>query len=149
MKYIDRPQPETGLDGKFSLQYTAAAAMLDGKVGIDTFTDERRYRPDMVDLLAKITLTQDPSIVGDFHHMHVAIEADLADGSRVTAVCRGPKGSWGVPLEPSAHRDKLLDCFGRALPAAKVDELIGMFERLESLGAGGVAQLVALIASST
>src|SRR5450756_293233 len=27
MKYIDRPQPATGLDGKFSLQYTAAAAM--------------------------------------------------------------------------------------------------------------------------
>ncbi len=149
MKYIDRPQPATGLDGKFSLQYTAAAAMLDGRVGIDTFTDERRHRPDMVDLLAKITLTQDPSIVGDFHHMHVAIEADLADGSRVNAVCRGPQGAWGVPLEPSAHRDKLLDCFGRALPAAKVDALIGLFERLDTLDAGGVEKLVALIALST
>ena len=148
MKYIDRPQPATGLDGKFSLQYTAAAAMLDGKVTIDSFTDERRFRPDMVDLLAKITLTQDSSIIGDFHHMHVAIEADLADGSRVTAICRGPKGSWGVPLEPSAHRDKLLDCFSRALPAAKVEELLGFFERLESLDAGGVKNLVALIASS-
>ena len=149
MKYVDRPQPATGLDGKFSLQYTAAAAMLDGKVGIDTFTDERRFRPDMVDLLAKITLTQDPSISGDFHHMHVAIEANLADGSRVEAICRGPKGSWGVPLAPSDHRVKLLDCFRRALPADKVDDLIGLFERLESLDAGGVEKLVALIASST
>ena len=35
MKYVDRPQPATGLDGKFSLQYTAACAMLDGKVTID------------------------------------------------------------------------------------------------------------------
>lgn len=149
MKYVDRPQPATGLDGKFSLQYTAAAAMLDGKVGIDTFTDERRHRPDMVELLAKISLAQDPSIVGDFHHMHVAIEADLTDGSRVEAICRGPKGSWGVPLAPSDHRVKLLDCFRRALPADQVDELIGLFERLETLDAGGVAQLVALIASST
>ena len=149
MKYVDRPQPATGLDGKFSLQYTAAAAMLDGKVGIDTFTDERRHRPDMVELLAKISLTQDASIVGDFHHMHVAIEADLTGGSRVEAICRGPKGSWGVPLAPSDHRVKLLDCFRRALPADKVDELIGLFERLETLDAGGVAQLVALIASST
>ena len=120
MKYIDRPQPATGLDGKFSLQYTAAAAMLDGKVGIDTFTDERRFRPDMVGMLAKITLTQDASIIGDFHHMHVAIEADLADGGRVSAICRGPKGSWGVPLAPSDHRDKLNDCFHRALPAVPV-----------------------------
>ena len=149
MKYVDRPQPATGLDGKFSLQYTAAAAMLDGKVGIDTFTDERRFRPDMVELLAKISLAQDPSIVGDFHHMHVAIEAGLTDGSRVEAICRGPKGSWGVPLAPSDHRVKLLDCFRRALPAAKVDELIGLFDRLETLDAAGVAQLVALIASST
>ena len=149
MKYVDRPQPATGLDGKFSLQYTAAAAMLDGKVGIDTFTDERRHRPDMVELLAKISLTQDASIVGDFHHMHVAIEADLTGGSRVEAICRGPKGSWGVPLAPSDHRVKLLDCFRRALPADKVDELIGLFERLETLDAGGVARLVALIASST
>ena len=149
MKYIDRPQPAAGLDGKFSLQYTAAAAMLDGKVSIGTFTDERLRRADMVDLLAKITLTQDPSIVGDFHRMHVAIEADLADGSRVSAVCRGPKGAWGVPLEPSAHRDKLIDCCSRALPADKVDELIGLLERLEILDAGGVARLVALIASSS
>ena len=149
MKYIDRPQPATGLYGKFSLQYTAAAAMLDGKVGIDTFTDERRSRADMAAMLAKISLTQDPSIVGDFHHMHVAIEADLADGSRVSAICRGPQGAWGVPLDPSAHRDKLLDCLGRALPAAEVDTLIGLLERLDTLDAAGVRNLVALITSST
>lgn len=149
MKYIDRPQPATGLDGKFSLQYGAAAAMLDGKVGIASFTDERRHRADMVGLLAKITLTQDPSIVGDFHHMHVAIEADLIDGSRISAICRGPKGSWGVPLDPAAHRDKLLDCMSRALPPAQVDELLGLFERIEALDAGGVKKLIALIASAT
>ena len=29
MRYVDRPRPKTGLDGKFSMQYTAAAALLD------------------------------------------------------------------------------------------------------------------------
>ena len=37
MAYVNRPRPKTGLDGKFSLQYTAASALLDGKVGIRTF----------------------------------------------------------------------------------------------------------------
>jgi 2-methylcitrate dehydratase PrpD len=148
MKYIDRPQPVTGLAGKFSLQYTAAAAMLDGKVGIDSFTEERRHRPDMVELLANITLTQDAAIVGDFHHMHVAIDTELDSGVTVGAICRGPQGAWGVPLAPSAHRDKLTDCLRRALPPAKMDELLGMFERLDTLDADGVARLVALIASS-
>ena len=149
MNYVDRPQPVTGLAGKFSLQYTAAAAILDGKVGIDTFTDERRFRADMVELLGKITLIQDESIVGDFHHMHIAIEADLADGSHVSAICRQPKGSWGMPpLTPADHREKLLDCFHRALPAAQVGAVIDLFERLDTLDQSGVGKLSALIASS-
>ena len=36
----NRPQPRVGLEGKFSIQYAAAAALLDGAVGIQTFTDE-------------------------------------------------------------------------------------------------------------
>ena len=149
MNYVDRPQPVTGLAGKFSLQYTAAAAILDGKVGIDTFTDERRFRADMVELLGKITLIQDESIVGDFHHMHIAIEADLTDGSHVSAICRQPKGSWGVPpLTPADHREKLLDCFHRALPATQVGAVIDLFERLETLDQSGVGKLSALLASS-
>ena len=38
----DRPQPRSGLEGKFSFQYTAATALIDGHVGIDSFTDEKR-----------------------------------------------------------------------------------------------------------
>src|SRR4029077_901658 len=47
MKYIDRPRPQTGLDDKFSFQYTVAAALLDGRVGIDTFAGSRRFSDDM------------------------------------------------------------------------------------------------------
>lgn len=148
MKYVDRSQPLTGLAGKFSLQYAAAAAMLDGKVNIDTFTDERRFRPDMVAMLERITLNQDASIVGDFHHMHISIEAELTNGERVSAICRSPKGAWGAPMGPTDHRDKLLDCFNRALAPAQVSELIGLFEKLETLDAAGVAAISVLIAGN-
>src|SRR4029077_17744858 len=30
-EYVNRPQPKTGLDGKFSVQYTTAVALLDGE----------------------------------------------------------------------------------------------------------------------
>lgn len=148
MKYTDRPQPATGLDGKFSLQYGAAAAMLDGRVGIDTFSDERRFRPDMVAMLGAITLTQDPAIPGDFHHMHVAIDAELADGRTVRAVCRGPQGAWGVPLDPAAHRDKLRDCLARALSPGDVDRLIDLSGRLDTLDAAGMATLIGILATA-
>ncbi len=146
MKYVDRPQPRTGLDGKFSLQYLAAAALLDGKVRIDTFTDERRFRADMEALLGKITLVQDESIPGDFHHMHIGIEVELVDGTHLAAICRAPRGSWGVPLAPGEHRGKLEDCLARALPPARAEQLIDGLDRLEKLDAPGVAKLVALIA---
>ena len=146
MKYVDRAQPGDGLDGKFSLQYTAAAALLDGAVNIDTFVDERRFRADMVALLGKTTLVQDASIAGDFHHMRVEIEVELDDGTRLAAVCHGPQGSWGVPLARDDHRAKLRDCVGRALPSARTDELLDALDRLERQDAAGVAKIMALIA---
>jgi aconitate decarboxylase len=148
MKYVDRAQPATGLDGKFSLQYTAAAAILDGTVKIDTFTDARRFRADMADMLGRIELAQDESIPGDFHHMHIRIEAECADGGRYEAVCRGPKGAWGVePLTADDHRVKLRDCFGRALAPARMEELIALLEKLDGQDANGVARIVALAAA--
>ena len=36
MQYVNRPHPDTGLSGKFSLQYTFATALLRGAVKIDT-----------------------------------------------------------------------------------------------------------------
>ena len=35
----DRPNPRSGLEGKFSFQYAASVALLDGRVGINSFTD--------------------------------------------------------------------------------------------------------------
>jgi hypothetical protein len=82
----------------------------------------------------------------------LAARAQQASGAPykigVTYPLSGPQGAWGVPLDPAAHREKLLDCFSRALPAAKVTELVALFERLETLDTAGVAQLVALIASA-
>jgi hypothetical protein len=36
-----RTDPRTGLEGKPSLEFCAASAMLDGRLGRDAFTDER------------------------------------------------------------------------------------------------------------
>ena len=56
-EYVNRPFPETGLDGKFSVQYTTAVALLDGEVTVDSFTNERRFAPDVAALLPRVELT--------------------------------------------------------------------------------------------
>ena len=84
MTYVNRPLPKTGLSGKFSLQYTAASALLDGKVGIRTFTDARLAKADMQELLGKFEVVLDPAIPGRFEDMHVLLRVEL-DGGRVLA----------------------------------------------------------------
>lgn len=148
MKYVDRQQPATGLDGKFSLQYTTAAALLDGSVKIASFSDERRFRADMVELLDKFELRQDESIKGDFHSMYVEVEVELEDGSRHDTVCRGPRGSWNAPMDESDHEEKLRDCLNYGLPGPAGEKLIAQLNRLETLDAQAVRSVIALMAAA-
>lgn len=145
MKYVDRPQPATGLDGKFSLQYTTAAALLDGTVKIASFTDERRFRADMVDLLDKFELRQDEAIHGDFHSMYVEVHVDLEDGSSRSALCRGPRGSWNAPMDDADHQEKLRDCLQYALPEAAGVTLLEQLDRLEALDARAIQSVIELM----
>jgi len=148
MKYVDRQQPATGLDGKFSLQYTTAAALLDGAVKIASFTDERRFRADMVDLLNKFELRQDESIKGDFHSMHVEVHVDLEDGTSRSAVCRSPRGSWNAPMDESDHQEKLRDCLNCGLPGPAGQQLIKQLNQLETLDAPAVKAVIGLMSGT-
>lgn len=146
MNYVNRPAPVDGLDGKFSLQYTAAAAILDGKVGIDSFSDKRRFRRDIVELLARTTLRQDPSIPGDLHDMRIEIAVRMEDGAELRAECKGPKGNWGMPpLAPEDHLVKLRDCLGRALPRRDMEEVLERLEDLDRQSADGVRRILRLV----
>lgn len=146
MKYCDRPQTANGHEGKFSFQYTAAVALLDGSVTIASFTDARRFRSDMVALLGKIELTQDPAIPGEWIGMHVAIEVEMRDGSRLNAVSHGPRGAWGQsPLSSSEHEVKLRDCLGTVFDGRRVTRLLGLLDGLERQTARGIRAMVAML----
>ncbi|MDT7951582.1 MAG: MmgE/PrpD family protein [Acetobacteraceae bacterium] len=125
MPYIDRPQPKDGLDGKFSWQYTAAAALLDGAVGSGSFTDARRFAPDMVALLAAIELRPDPTISGRFDRMHVDITVEPERGDTLTRRCDAPLGSWSRPIGEERIVEKARDLLAPAIGHEAAVELIG------------------------
>jgi aconitate decarboxylase len=109
MPYIDRPSPNSGLDGKFSLQYCAVVALLDHRVNLASFTDTRRYAADVVKLLANTRLKQTPEISGRFDAMHVNLLVRLKDGTQVTKRCQTPLGSWSRPIAPKDIENKAHD----------------------------------------
>ncbi|WP_345817498.1 MmgE/PrpD family protein (plasmid) [Paraburkholderia sp. PREW-6R] len=126
MPYIDRPQPHTGLDGKFSWQYATCVALLDGRVTPRSFSDARRFAPDVSALLERFTLNADSAVSGALDAMHVDLAVHLKSGRHVKARCDAPLGSWHRPVEAEVIVEK-----ARGLLYDALDESRG--ERVMSL----------------
>lgn len=113
-------RPSTGLQAKFSLEYAAAAALLDSYQGFASFTDEAACRPEARRLvnLVEVQLTDggDWLLAGE-------LEVEVHAGGQVhRARSTYPPGS---PQRPPTHaelRRKVNDCLtGTVLDPATVD----------------------------
>ena len=132
-EYVNRPQPDTGLDGKFSVQYTTALALLDGEISVDSFTNERRFAADIVALLPRIEFNIDDSIAADFDHMHVIVEVTTTDGRTLTSRVDKLSGWIGSPLTREQRLKKFYTCSRRVLKDAVANQLLEAVEKLETL----------------
>jgi 2-methylcitrate dehydratase PrpD len=122
------PVPQSGLDGKFSVEYCAAVALLDGRVAIDSFTDHRRFSPDLEETLGKVRVEPvelEPGVV--------KVTATLKDGRTVSEECRGFKGAAANPMSREERLDKVWDCINRALPESDARRLVSLVEGLEDV----------------
>jgi aconitate decarboxylase len=141
--YVNRARPETGLDGKFSVQYATAIALLDRKVKVASFSDRRRFADDVEALLPKIALNMRDDIPRSFQDCYAIVRVTLQDGRTLEKRCDRPRGMWGFPLSRDERLAKFRDCCDGALGADAVDEII---ERVDGLGdAGTVAPLMDLV----
>jgi 2-methylcitrate dehydratase PrpD len=103
--------PTTGLEGKFSLQYAMAATLLDGRPGIESFTDEAVARPQAQTLLARVEV--DPVAGGDWLLAgDAAIELTLADGATLAGSLDLPPGAPARPPSDAELAAKVAECAG-------------------------------------
>src|SRR5439155_6143936 len=80
-------RPRTGLEGKFSMQYVLAAALLDGRVGLDAFRDDAVRRPQAQALVPRVTVREDPSIgtgSNPIEEGHLTVDSRLRGGRGLT-----------------------------------------------------------------
>jgi 2-methylcitrate dehydratase PrpD len=148
MPYVDRPEPASGLAGKFSFQYTAGIALLDGEVLVSSFTDERRFRPDIVDLLKKVQLQPEPSRVARFDKMCVTVVVEMANGAVVEGSCTGPPGIWGRPLNQERLLEKARDCFTIAIGEKDAREALELACSVETLKGPQFQRLMSLVSQN-
>jgi 2-methylcitrate dehydratase PrpD len=127
--HVDRPNPADPLQAKFSVQFTAAAALLDGTVGLGHFTPDAVARADIKALAAKVRLAPHPG-GAEALDQPCRITVTLQDDTLRTAELPGPRGRDPATYAMAAER-KFLDCATRVLPpAAAVDA----YAALRSIG---------------
>jgi len=105
-------RPQTGLQGKFSIEYVIAAALLDGNVTLASFTDEQVQRPEVQDLIAKVTWgVSDVPPIGppEWEHAYSTIAVETPDG-RFEMRTDVPRGDRRSPLSTEDLEAKFTDC---------------------------------------
>ena len=102
-------RPGTGLQGKFSLEYAAAAALLDGYPGFASFTDEAVQRDAARTLVGVVETELEAG--GDWL-LDGELQATIhtRNGAVLTSVLQYPPGSPGRPASPAQLSAKIADC---------------------------------------
>ncbi len=102
-------RPESGLEGKFSLEYAAAAALLDVYPGFGSFTDSAVRREAAQRLVSLVETKLDP---GGSWLLDGELEAEIhTDDGRILRISQQfPPGSPARPPSAAQLRSKLADC---------------------------------------
>jgi 2-methylcitrate dehydratase PrpD len=125
--------PRTGLEAKFSAEFSAAAALCDGRVGISTFQDDKARDPAIRRLMSRVKMRVDPDIPGDAErHMWTRVTVRMTDGQSWSVGPRQVPGHPSNPLTPEALYGKFDECAGLALPEDRVESVRQMLESLET-----------------
>jgi 2-methylcitrate dehydratase PrpD len=102
-------RPDTGLQGKFSLEYAAAAALLDDHPGFSSFTDAAVRRDEAGRLVGLVETKLDP---GGSWLLDGRLEAEIhtRDGSVLRTSQQFPPGAPARPPSDAQLQAKLADC---------------------------------------
>ncbi len=138
-------RPTGGLEGKFSMQYCLAAEIIDGQIGLATFSDEQVMRSDAQDLIPRIDMRRHPGYEGQtsWTEAHNRVEVHLKDGRILTE--RADRATTGAlrGVTRDDVRVKFLDCATVALNKQDANAALEMLDNLEDIGpAGPLAELL-------
>lgn len=138
LRHTNRPHPDSPLDAMFSLQYVLARALLDGRVGVADFEDER-YRDARVQALlprVRVAPYDETQFAAD-NHFGGVVRITLGDGSVETARVEQALGRTSDnPLPAERLRGKFAQCAGTVLRqdvVALVAEAIARIDTLPDL----------------
>jgi 2-methylcitrate dehydratase PrpD len=141
MRVLTYPHPTTGLEGKFSLPYSIAAAVLDGQFSLWSFSDEAVRRPEIASLYSCIDGHETETSRGDDPEFDkrssgsrgfVEVEVHLKDGRRDQIRVDAPPGAPARELTWDELQEKFMDCAKQA-PRISDAKAASAFAAIKSL----------------
>ncbi len=145
---FDEPNvPAIGYQGKFSFSYNIALILVDGKVDIDSFTDEKINSPKMREVMKKVKVICQERRLTPVGAMKMGVKVRMKNGQEYTSVVEKPKGHPENPLTDEELEAKYRYCAGRIpLPKDKIERSIKLVQDLEKLS--NITQLMDAVVES-
>jgi 2-methylcitrate dehydratase PrpD len=117
--------PKTALEGKFSIEYVVAALLLDGQIGLGSFTDDMILRPEAQEMAARVsrfTMEHEGLFSGLTGFTDVVVVT--RDGARHEMRVDRTPGSPDWPLSVDERAEKFRDCASTVKPPEAVEALL-------------------------
>ena len=128
-------RPQNELQAKFSMEFCMAILLLEGRAGLNEFTDEVVLRDDVQRMIEKVDfVVDDEAEAAGYHKMTTIIDIELADGSRISGRSDFGKGSPANPMSYEEVAGKFHECaeFAR-WPKDRAQSVVAMVRDFESL----------------
>jgi 2-methylcitrate dehydratase PrpD len=123
-------QPTTGLQGKFSVYYAVASALLDGNVREQQFTDQQVRRPEAAALLPRIRAQVDNQLGSQ----QAVVSVTLADGRVLEQRVDAALGTPANPLSDDAVAEKFASLVQPVIGGDRADDLAARVFALQDMG---------------
>ena len=127
-------QPASGLEAKFSMPFCAAAAIVFGQVGIDTFEDDRIHDPRVLAVMQKVTMRVEPEVGKGVPALTEArVRVRLKNGRALSQDAHGARGYPERPASDAELDAKFMACATRVLSKARAAEALERLRDFEDL----------------
>ncbi|MFC1914296.1 MmgE/PrpD family protein [Chloroflexota bacterium] len=129
------PRPKSGQEAKFSMQYCMAVALLDGKIGLEQFVDERVNKPDVQSIISKVYYDHDgqPASINEARMVPEEVLVRLQDGTEYRQAITTAKGEPDNPMKEEEITAKYRDCASQVLTSGNQERTLQLILGLESL----------------
>jgi 2-methylcitrate dehydratase PrpD len=122
---------KTGLRGKFAINYVVALCVLDGKLELATFTDEKVNQAKVQEALGKVRVICDETIPEPGPYCPVSVE--LKNGARHSFTARIAKGDPRNPMTETEVIQKFRSNAKLAISENQAENLVAAVRNLETL----------------